>query len=169
MTIHNIKIDDYVFASRWSDQDWNDPWAVGFVQSIKDGYLQLGKKDGSLIDSVNCYRKWSHAVAVTGQQGAAIIDEYITREGTDFDPTVLARILVTEPIKQEKVVKIWEFDNAPIKYQQLSEDGGDKDWVALVIGYGDETPFVVEQISSGLFSVGRYTVEEGIVYISGRV
>ena len=29
-------------------------------------------------------------------------------------------------------IKIWRFDQAPIKYQELSEHCGDEDWVALV-------------------------------------
>ena len=71
-------------------------------------------------------------------------------------------------INQEKVIIIWEFDNAPIEYQQLSENGGDEDWIALVIGYGNETPLAVEKISSGLFSVDRYSVDEGTIYIGAH-
>jgi hypothetical protein len=167
--IDNIKIGDYVLASRWSDRGWNDPWAVGYVTAIASGYLQVGKEDGSPSDSVNRYRHWSHAIAITAAQGSAIIAEYVPREGTKFDPDVLARILGQQgATNQEKVIKIWEFDDAPIEYQQLSENGGDEGWVALVIGYGDETPLVVEQISSGLFSVDRYSVSEGIVYIGAH-
>jgi hypothetical protein len=139
------------------------------VTAIADGYLQVGKEDGSPSDSVNRYRHWSHAISITAAQGSAIIAEYVSREGTKFDPDVLARILGQKgTINQEKVIKIWEFDNAPIEYQQLSENGGDEDWVALVVGYGDQTPLVIEQISSGLFSLDRYVVEAGTIYIGAH-
>lgn len=31
--LDQISIGDYVLASRWGDRGWNDPWAIGFVQS----------------------------------------------------------------------------------------------------------------------------------------
>jgi hypothetical protein len=53
----------------------------------------LGKKDGSLIDSVNCYRKWPHAIVITDDQAAQIIPLYTASEGKSFAPNVLAEIL----------------------------------------------------------------------------
>ncbi len=31
-----------------------------------------------------------------------------------------------------RVIKVWKFDEAPKKYQALSTNGGDEDWIALV-------------------------------------
>ena len=37
-------IGDYVLASRWSDIDPKDPWAIGFVEEIKDGKFKIDGK-----------------------------------------------------------------------------------------------------------------------------
>ena len=34
--------------------------------------------------------------------------------------------------EQEEAIRVWRFYNAPQKYQQLSDHGGDEDWIALV-------------------------------------
>ena len=41
----------------------------------------------------------------------------------------------------ENTIKIWRFEDAPIKYQQLSTNGGDEDWVVEIptgIPYPDD-------------------------------
>jgi hypothetical protein len=73
-----------------------------------------------------------------------------------------------QSVTQERVVKVWDFRDAPIEYQRLSENGGDEDWVALIpIEYGS-IPYFIEQMSSGLFSVDQYAVDVGIIYIGAH-
>ena len=88
----NLKVGDYVFACRWSDADWSDPWAVGYVREVGENYIVLGEEDGSPISGVGarCFKK---ATLVTKKQGVRIIAEYPRREGSDFDPSIIAQIL----------------------------------------------------------------------------
>lgn len=69
---------------------------------------------------------------------------------------------------QEQVVKVWRFTDAPTEYQRLAWNGGNGDWIALVpVEYGS-IPFFIEQMSSGLFWVGVYAVDEGLLYIGAN-
>ena len=48
----HIKLDDYVYATRWKDGDRHDPHFVGFVQEIREcasgeKYVYVGTKDES--------------------------------------------------------------------------------------------------------------------------
>jgi len=79
-----LKLEDYVFASRWPDCDWNDPWAVGFVAAIGENYVRLSNEDGSPIEGVG-HRSFSYAMKVTKEQAASIIIRYSTAEGRPFD------------------------------------------------------------------------------------
>ena len=35
-------------------------------------------------------------------------------------------------MKEDKCIKVWRYEDAPQKYKNLSEHGGDEDWVAFV-------------------------------------
>jgi hypothetical protein len=64
-----IAVGDYVWVSRWSDQDPNDPWYVGRIQEID--YSRLGSfyiKVGN--------RWWCHYRKITKEQGQAILRTY---------------------------------------------------------------------------------------------
>lgn len=88
----DLVVGDYVFACRWSDADWNDPWAVGYVRVIGKNYVELGQEDGSMIPEVGV-RGFRCAIKITGEQGAKIITEYQPREGSPFDESVMLGIL----------------------------------------------------------------------------
>jgi len=87
-----LEIGDYVFATRWSDADWNGPWAVGYVYVIGKDHIGLRHEDGSLIPGVGL-RGFKYAVPVSGEQGSLIAAEYKHREGDEFSVDVIARIL----------------------------------------------------------------------------
>lgn len=62
------KVGDYVFVSRYSDSDPNDPWHVGFIRGIgidyRGGYVQL---------SEGLDMRWRNIALITKKQGAEII------------------------------------------------------------------------------------------------
>ena len=91
----DINLGDYVFAHRWSDCDWNDPWAVGFVCEIGRNFVRLDDGGGGLIEGVG-RRAWPCFQRVSGDVGANILEHYPGREGTTFDPEVAQKIL-TKP------------------------------------------------------------------------
>jgi hypothetical protein len=71
--------------------------------------------------------------------------------------------------KQKKVIIFWEFDDAPLEWQELSENSRDEDWIALASFYfGENMPSIVEKVSSGLFLVQQYVVDEGTIYIGAH-
>lgn len=80
----NLTFGEYVFASRWGDCDWNDPWAVGFVSVIGQNFVEVANEDGSLIEGVG-HRAFKYAMRITAEQGKRIIDSYPGAEGLPFD------------------------------------------------------------------------------------
>ena len=34
--------------------------------------------------------------------------------------------------KSTRCIRVWRFQDAPLKYQRLSRNGGDEDWIAVV-------------------------------------
>ena len=71
----DLKRGEYVFACRWSDADWNDPWCVGFV----------GERG---IRGFRYFRR------ITPEQGTRIMDEYGPREGSPFDEEVKTAVFI---------------------------------------------------------------------------
>lgn len=61
-----ISIGDYVHASRWSDQDPDDPWCVGHVTKINGDRVVVG---------LHSTREWPHWEKITGDQGYKILKE----------------------------------------------------------------------------------------------
>lgn len=85
----SLKVGDYVFASRWSDCDPSDPWAVGFVAELGDGYVQLAESPG-----IQGARRWKHAMRISTEQGWAIVASYpeLERSRAPLDYEQIARI-----------------------------------------------------------------------------
>ena len=80
----DLKIGDYVFASRWSDCDPGDPWHVGHVSEIGPNYVVCG--DVSI-------RHWRKAMKITAEQGARICAEFPALEKIcPSDYLVIARV-----------------------------------------------------------------------------
>lgn len=88
----DLKIGDYVFATRWSDADYSDPNVVGFVIGFKDMFIQVGNTDGSLIDGVG-RRLWPYFKKITREQGHRIINEFQALEGSPYDQSLIIEIL----------------------------------------------------------------------------
>ena len=86
----DLAVGDYVFASDWSDCDWNDPWAIGFVASLLPYGVVIGNEDGGLIDRVGI-KYWKFAKRISVEQGRQIIEHYPEMEGSRFDPDVAER------------------------------------------------------------------------------
>ena len=83
----NFKVGDYVFACRWSDADWNDPWGIGFVSELGDNYVRLSNKDGSQIPELGV-RAFRNAIIITAAQAEQILSEYPARERSLFIESV---------------------------------------------------------------------------------
>ena len=72
--IKHPKIGEYVLASRWRSADPNDPWHVGFVESItqyENGYTY------KLKDS---QRQWKHVRRLTQEEGQDWLYRYLEDE-----------------------------------------------------------------------------------------
>jgi len=64
-------------------------------------------------------------------------------------------------------IKVWRFDDAPEEYQDLSNNGGDEDWIAFVPDWlSDEYIGWLEEGSSfGCYKVKEHVVDGGIIRI----
>jgi hypothetical protein len=73
------------------------------------------------------------------------------------------RFYVSEPIK------VWRFNEAPAEYRELSCNGGDEDWVALVpagFTYPEHVIWLEPGSAFGCCDVERHAMPDGsFVYI----
>lgn len=90
-----LAIGDYVFATRWWDACWSDPWCVGFVGERGKNFVTLTEKDGGMIENVGI-RAFPYAMKITAEQGERIVREYPPLEGKPFDAEIARRILFGE-------------------------------------------------------------------------
>lgn len=67
----DIKVGDYVFASHWSDCDPKDPWHVGKVTDIGEGFVVVGDVS---------QRRWRRATRISSEKGKKIIEWFQHRE-----------------------------------------------------------------------------------------
>lgn len=81
----DLQVGDYVFASRWSDCDPGDPWHVGHVSEIGEGFVVIGEISG---------RRWKNAMRITPEQGKRIVEHYpaMERNYTGLDYKAIAEI-----------------------------------------------------------------------------
>lgn len=63
----NLKVGDYVFASRWGDCDPGDPWHVGHVTEIGEDFVVVGDVS---------QRCWANAMIITPEQGKSIVERF---------------------------------------------------------------------------------------------
>ena len=66
-----LRVGDYVLCSRWSDEDPNDPWEIGFLIAIIE---DKGKKK-YLISK----RFYPHCRRISAEEGAKIIETRANR------------------------------------------------------------------------------------------
>lgn len=57
---HNLKIGDYVFASRWSDCNPGDPWHIGHITEIGSTWVRIGEVSN---------RRFPYVMRITPAQG----------------------------------------------------------------------------------------------------
>lgn len=81
----DVKIGDYVFASRWSDCDWNDPWCIGHVCEKGVNFVRVQAREDKIWQLAYCRK-------ITEEIGANIIKHYPRLEGSSFDPIHSAKI-----------------------------------------------------------------------------
>jgi hypothetical protein len=66
-------------------------------------------------------------------------------------------------------VKIWAFCDAPKHYQELSEHGGDEDWIVHCPNYPaviDIAKKIVDRLT--VCDADRYIVEMGVIWITAH-
>lgn len=61
--------------------------------------------------------------------------------------------------------KLWAFYDAPIEYQDLSQHGGDEDWV-IFAPTGFEAGYLVDQLT--VCDYQEYPIYGGILYITAH-
>lgn len=66
----DIKIGDYVFVSKWSDEDPNDPWFVGFISEFGED------SRGEFFRVQDTVRYWRHCRKITKEEGDTILETY---------------------------------------------------------------------------------------------
>ena len=77
-----MNINDYVFASKWSDEDPNDPWCVGFISEI----LEDSEDSDDIKVKVDGYnRYWKHCRKITKEEGDKILSIYPGLEGNSSE------------------------------------------------------------------------------------
>jgi hypothetical protein len=125
-----LKDGSYVFATRYSDGSWNEPWAVGYISDI-DGAIDsiasfgLTEKDGTRLSGGQPNRRWNCARLVSPEQGAAILREYPKLEGTPFNPMTLARILEDPRTEAQKNADIEQLRQKLTTVRELARVSGD--------------------------------------------
>ena len=91
-------INDYVFASRWSDKDWNDPWCIGYVFDVKLDRVLLHDGKGNIIGRSRWWPNWE---VISEDLGLKIIEAYPQLEGQCFDQEIFNEIWYDDPKLQE--------------------------------------------------------------------
>jgi len=90
---NDLKVGDYVFASRWSDCDPGDPWAVGHIAEV---HMADGGKatpyPGHVTLSEMPHRSWPHAMRITQEQGQRIVTEMPKMESQKRDFSKVAEV-----------------------------------------------------------------------------
>ena len=82
----SVKLGDYVFASRWSDCDPNDPWAVGFVTGLIQGkdskvFVTIGDLEGKPIPNIG--NRWFHnVIPISHKLGKKLCETMPSLEGS---------------------------------------------------------------------------------------
>lgn len=94
----DLAVGEYVFASRWGDCDWCDPWCVGHVSALDHaGYVTLAESP----------RRWRHAMRITPEQGRRIVEQYpeLERQFVSLDYERVASIFgvnaMRDPVKDQ--------------------------------------------------------------------
>ena len=67
-----LRIGDYVFASKWSNADPRDPWAVGHVTAITETHITVSCENGK--------RDYRWYRVITDFQGERILRDYTEME-----------------------------------------------------------------------------------------
>jgi hypothetical protein len=71
-------------------------------------------------------------------------------------------------MKMDKCILVWSFYDAPEVYRNLSQHGGDEDWLALVPKDYPHTISWLERGSFGVCDITIHDTEDGTVYIGAH-
>ena len=71
---------------------------------------------------------------------------------------------------EEKMIKVWSFEDAPQEYRDLSCHGGDEDWIAFVPESmkDDYIGWMEEGTSFGCCDVEEHVIKGGVVRIGAH-
>ena len=77
-------------------------------------------------------------------------------------------------MKKNKPIRVWSFEDAPKRYQNMSEHGGDEDWLAIVPNayvssmYLDGLPnWMTEGSPFGCCAVSKRKLKDGYWLVIG--
>ena len=72
--------------------------------------------------------------------------------------------------EENRMIKVWRFEDAPEKYKALSDHGGDEDWLAFVPETMKDRyiPWMDDGSSFGCCRVSEHTVDGGVVRIGAH-
>lgn len=78
-------------------------------------------------------------------------------------------IRTKETPKTETMIRVWRFHEAPQEYQELSGNGGDEDWLALVPKSMAESyiSWLDDGSSFGVYCIDRFTLKSGEIIVIG--
>jgi hypothetical protein len=81
----DLALGDYVFASRWSDCNPGDPWAVGHISELGPNFVVVG--DANL-------RHYPNAMRISEEQGRRIIEQFppMEADGRPIEYEEIARV-----------------------------------------------------------------------------
>ncbi len=69
---------------------------------------------------------------------------------------------------ENEFIKVWKFNEAPLSFQELSDNGGDEDWLALVpASMVDDYARWLECPAFGCCCVDRHVLPNGNVVVIG--
>lgn len=97
----DLKVGDYVFASRWGDCDPGDPWHVGHVAEIHLSAPEHAVPYPGYVVLAESPRRWPHAMRITQEQGARIVAELPGMENQPRDFAAVARLFGEAAVVKE--------------------------------------------------------------------
>jgi hypothetical protein len=73
-------------------------------------------------------------------------------------------------MNEDKMIKVWRWDDAPQEYRALSRHAGDEDYIALVpAALAHDPPIWLDVAPFTIFDVETYPLGDGsIIYISAH-
>jgi hypothetical protein len=90
--LSDLRVGQYVLATRWDDRSWNEIWVIGCVRSIKSEAFRMSSASGGRKVGRPEAGLWHYATAITPEQGQRINKLYTRSWGNPFNPKQLEKI-----------------------------------------------------------------------------